>query len=164
MAFPDEISVPFLLEDTKDNSVEMAVRLGGNISEHIRTHYAIYASQGLEVDVSQFSTLDLIYYHVYGDYRLVLLDPPSSSSPDFLKSLSVDIPSTAYRYISAPPQNIPTLKGKANSLFLEDYLVEELKNKDKVKGALLPDSSGRPALATTQTATEWFQREMVFKS
>lgn len=180
MAFPNEISTPFLFEggylaaigggkggsntrETKDASVEKVSKIGNNLKEHSKAHYNIYASQSLAGDptnkANTLSTLDLIYYHVYGDYRLTMLEEASSDAPSFLKQQgSVIRPSNVFRYISAPPQNIKSLKGATNGNFLKPYLDKEDANKDKLKGVLTE------GLATEQSTTEWFQRALAFGS
>ena len=176
MTFPDEISTPFLFEGeayyrgksmistkrTSDDSVNKAAKFANNIKEHIKTHYNIYASQALKTpDVAPadtFSTVDALYYHVYGDYRLTMFAPPTEDAPEFLKSSSSVLPSTVYRYISAPPQKVANLKTATNGNFFKPYLDAEADNKDKLKGALTD------GLSTEQTATEWFQRELAFGS
>ena len=81
MAFPDEISTPFLFEggylaaigggkdgtntrETKDESVEKVSKIGNNLKEHAKAHYNIYASQSLADDPTNkaqtLSTLDLL--------------------------------------------------------------------------------------------------------
>ena len=176
MTFPDEISTPFLFEGeayyrgkskistkrTSDDSVNKAAKFANNIKEHIKTHYNIYASQALKTpDVAPadtFSTVDALYYHVYGDYRLTMFAPPTEDAPEFLKSSSSLLPSTVYRYISAPPQKVANLKTATNGNFFKPYLDAEADNKDKLKGTLTD------GLSTEQTATEWFQRELAFGS
>jgi hypothetical protein len=167
MASPGDIVDPFLFEGggnskkTSDASVDKVTKFNKNINDHIRAHYAIYASQslagpGVNPD-DTLSTLDLLYYHVYGDYRLTLAPQQGSNAPEFIKSTG--IPSTIHRYISAPPQNIKSLKGRTNGRFFEDYLAKEVGNEDKLKGVLKGNR-----LATEQSATEWFQRELTFGS
>jgi hypothetical protein len=180
MAFPNEISTPFLFEggylaaigggkggsntrETKDASVEKVSKIGNNLKEHSKAHYNIYASQSLAGDptnkANTLSTLDLIYYHVYGDYRLTMLEEASSDAPSFLKQQGAVVrPSNVFRYISAPPQNVKSLKGATNGNFLKLYLDKEDANKDKIKGVLTE------GLATEQSATEWFQRALAFGS
>ena len=160
MAYLEDLSVPFLLGGTNDGSINMAIRQSKNLQNHIETHYGIYASQGLGTldKPSNFSTVDLLYYHVYGDYRLTLTEAPSSDAPDFLKSKQAGVPATVYRYISAPPQNTKSLKTVTNGRFLENYLTAEQGNEDKLKGILTE------GLSTRQDATEWFQRELAFGS
>ena len=177
MAFPDEISTPFLFEGegfkppnrgfvktkrTDDSSVTKVEKLANNVKEHIKAHYNIYASQALKTPTNTpadtLSTVDILYYHVYGDYRLTMLAPPTENAPEFLKSSSAILPSTVYRYVSAPPQKVPNLKAVTNGNFFEPYLNAEVTNRDKLKGVLTE------GLATEQAATEWFQRELAFGS
>jgi hypothetical protein len=162
MANLEDISTPFVLKDTKEPSIDMAIKLAKNLQDHIETHYSIYASQGLAPSTStpsDFSTVDLLYYHVYGDYRLTLTEAPGSNAPEFLQSKQKGVPSSVYRYISAPPQNIKSLKTATNGRFFENYLAAEVGNEDKLKGVLKGEG-----LDTEQSATEWFQRELTFGS
>ena len=145
MAFPNEISTPFLLKDTGEDAINKAVGFANNISEHLRTHYAIYVSQDLPSpgSPSDFNILDMIYYHVYGDYRF-----------------SLEGNTAVYKYQSAPPQNtLDSLSAVTKGDFMNFVLSKEANYEGQLKGLLVGE-----ALDTGMGATEWFQRELRFNA
>lgn len=145
MAFPNEISTPFLLKDTGEDVINKAVGFANNISEHLRTHYSIYVSQDLASpgSPSDFNILDMIYYHVYGDYRF-----------------SLEGNTAVYKYQSAPPQNtLDSLSAVTKGDFMNFVLSKEANYEGQLKGMLVGE-----ALDTEMAATEWFQRELRFNT
>ena len=145
MALPSEISTPFLLKDTGEDSINKAVGFANNISEHLRTHYAIYVSQDLPSPgtPSDFNILDMIYYHVYGDYRF-----------------SLEGNTAVYKYQSAPPQNaLDSLSAVTKGDFMDFVLSKEANYEGQLKGMLVGEE-----LDTKMGATEWFQRELRFNA
>ena len=106
MARLADVTSPLLYsEGVNDAAVEKAVALGKNLLDHIKVHYGLFASQDLprfqpdgSISPSGLTALDLIYYHVYGDYRLVMAPDETDSAPNYLKS---PFPTTVLRYKTA---------------------------------------------------------------
>ncbi len=162
MAFlNDVVSPPLYPEGVSDEAVEKAVKLSDNLLNHIKVHYGMFASQSLPLRVgdtiartSEMSALDLLYYHVYGDYRLTMSPMLDDDAPEYLKSR---VPNTVLRYKTITPDGATTTDIKANTDL--NVLSGQLANEefDMLHGVL--GNTG-----TTPAETEWFVRDLAFGS
>ena len=167
MARLADVTSPLLYsEGVNDAAVEKAVALGKNLLDHIKVHYGLFASQDLprfqpdgSINPSGLTALDLIYYHVYGDYRLVMAPDETDSAPNYLKS---PFPTTVLRYktansLQADHKPDPKVDVNANTdlHFLNEQLARE--RFDMLHGVL--EKQG-----TTPAMTEWFVKELAFGS
>ena len=161
MARLADVTSPLLYsEGVNDAAVEKAVALGKNLLNHIKVHYGLFASQDLprfqpdgSIDASALTALDLIYYHVYGDYRLVMAPNETDSAPNYLKS---PFPTTVLRYKTTTPQPAKIDVNADKDLhFLSEHLATE--RFDMLHGVL--EKQG-----TTPAMTEWFVKELAFGS
>ena len=162
MAFlNDVVSPPLYPEGVSDEAVEKAVKLSDNLLNHIKVHYGMFASQSLPLRVgdtiartSEMSALDLLYYHVYGDYRLTMSPMLDDDAPEYLKSR---VPNTVLRYKTITPDGATTTDIKANTDL--NVLRGQLANEefDMLHGVL--GNAG-----TTPAETEWFVRDLAFGS
>ena len=162
MAFlNDVVSPPLYPEGVSDEAVEKAVKLSDNLLNHIKVHYGMFASQSLPLRVgdtiartSEMSALDLLYYHVYGDYRLTMSPMLDDDAPEYLKSR---VPNTVLRYKTITPDGATTTDIKANTDL--NVLSGQLANEefDMLHGVL--GNAG-----TTPAETEWFVRDLAFGS
>ena len=162
MAFlNDVVSPPLYPEGVSDEAVEKAVKLSDNLLNHIKVHYGMFASQSLPLRVgdtiarkSEMSALDLLYYHVYGDYRLTMSPMLDDDAPEYLKSR---FPNTVLRYKTITPDGATTTDIKANTDL--NVLSGQLANEefDMLHGVL--GNTG-----TTPAETEWFVRDLAFGS
>jgi hypothetical protein len=156
----EDVTSPLLYpEGVDDAAIEKAVALARNIQDHISTHYGIFATQNLprlrrdgEIEPSNFTALDLMHYHVYGDYRLVMAPDVSSNAPAYLK---VGIPTTMLRYKTVTPTstNNPNIKANADLNFLSDQMAAE---EFDILHGVMGDRG------TTPAETEWFVRELAY--
>lgn len=168
MAFLSDVVSPIVYpEGVSDEAVEKAVKLSKNLLDHIELHYGIFASQDLPIrskeqviKESQMTALDLIHYHVYGDYRLCMAPIEGDSAPEYLKTR---FPTTQLRYKAitpdlappsgAPPLPLPNIKPITDLNYLNSQMLKE--NFEMLHGVL--GSKGiNPA------ETEWFVRELAF--
>ena len=156
----EDVTSPLLYpEGVDDAAIEKAVALARNIQDHISTHYGIFATQNLprlrrdgEVEPSNFTALDLMHYHVYGDYRLVMAPDVSSNAPSYLK---VGIPTTMLRYKTVTPTSSanPNIKANTDLNFLSDQMAAE---EFDILHGVMGDRG------TTPAETEWFVRELAY--
>ncbi len=170
MARLDDVVSPIVYpEGVSDEAVEKAVKLSKNLRDHIELHYGIFASQDsavrAKVDVvkaGQMTALDLIHYHVYGDYRLCMAPTEADSAPEYLKT---PFPTTQLRYKAItpdpppPPTTPPTpptppnIKPMTDLNYLNSQMLKE--NFDMLHGSM-----GTTGIAPSET--EWFIRELAF--
>ncbi len=153
--FPDEITLPVLLGDVDDNSVDKVLGYRRNLRQHIEMHYGLFASQspprkqmGTALVPSDLTSLDLIYHHVYGDYRLSMSAGAADNAPAFLKT---SVPVTMLRYRTAPLQHIQRAADATTVNPVGNYLAAE--NPDELHGFLSTDG-------LEPRSNEWFQREL----
>tara|TARA_B100000963_G_scaffold167539_1_gene145547 strand:- start:120 stop:4319 length:4200 start_codon:yes stop_codon:yes gene_type:complete len=162
MAFlNDVVSPPLYPEGVSDEAVDKAIKLSDNLLNHIKIHYGIFASQSLPLRVgdtivreSEMSALDLLYYHVYGDYRLTMSPLADDDAPNYLKTR---VPNTVLRYKTITPDGATTTNIKSDTDL--NYLRGQLANEefDMLHGVL--GDTG-----TTPAETEWFIRDLAFGS
>ena len=97
-------------EGVSDAAVEKALAAKKNISEHLNVHYALFGSQDqpnrLTNKTSKLTALDLMHYHVYGDYRLSMAPSATDFAPEFLKSR---FDTTILRYKAITPTSFANL-------------------------------------------------------
>ena len=157
MARLSDVVSPILYpEGVSDAAIEKALAAKKNISDHLNVHYALFGSQDqpnrLTNKTSKLTALDLMHYHVYGDYRLSMAPSATDFAPEFLKS---KFDTTILRYKAITPTSFanPNVSG-ITSL---NYLREQIKSEvfDQQHG-FLDDDGLRPE------STEWFQRELAF--
>ena len=163
MAFLSDVVSPILYpEGVSPEAVEKAVKLSKNLLDHIELHYSIFANHDLPIrspdpskaiKTSDMTALDLIHYHVYGDYRLCMAPTESDDAPEYLKTR---FPTTQLRYkaittdATAPPADV-----KANMDL--DFLSYQMSNE---KFDMLHGVMGTTGMAPSET--EWFVRELAF--
>ena len=163
MAFLSDVVSPILYpEGVSPEAVEKAVKLSKNLLDHIELHYSIFANHDLPIrspdpskaiKTSDMTALDLIHYHVYGDYRLCMAPTESDDAPEYLKTR---FPTTQLRYkaittdATAPPADV-----KANMDL--DFLSYQMSNE---KFDMLHGVMGQGGMAPAET--EWFVRELAF--
>ena len=169
MARLDDVVSPIVYpEGVSDGAVEKAVKLSKNLRDHIELHYGIFASQDLavraKVDVvkaGQMTALDLIHYHVYGDYRLCMAPTEADVAPEYLKT---PFPTTQLRYKAITPDPAPKppllptppdIKSMTDLNYLNSQMLKE--NFDMLHGSM-----GTTGIAPSET--EWFIRELAFGS
>ncbi len=160
MARLDDVVSPIVYpEGVSDGAVEKAVKLSKNLLDHIELHYGIFASQDLAVKNkdqvikdSKMTALDLIHYHVYGDYRLCMAPTEADSAPEYLKTR---FPTTQLRYKAITPTSSlnPSVKADMDLNFLSYQMLNE--QFEMLHGVLGSDGIN-PA------ETEWFIRELAF--
>ena len=155
MARLDDVVSPIVYpEGVSDQAVEKAVKLSKNLRDHIELHYGIFASQDsavrAKVDVvkpGQMTALDLIHYHVYGDYRLCMAPTEADVAPEYLKT---PFPTTQLRYKAitpdpappsgAPPLPLPNIKPMTDLNYLNSQMLKE--NFDMLHGSM--GTTGKP--------------------
>ena len=160
MARLDDVVSPIVYpEGVSDEAVEKAVKLSKNLLDHIELHYGIFASQDLPVKTkekvikdSQMTALDLIHYHVYGDYRLCMAPTESDAAPEYLKTR---FPTTQLRYKAITPDSASTtsVRGDMDLNFLSYQMNNE--QFEMLHGVLGTNT-------ITPAETEWFVRELAF--
>ena len=101
----------FLGNDTNDDAIEAVLRYGKQITEHSLQHYELFTNS---FNKNNLTYHNLLYYHVYGDYRMV-----------------IDNDKASYRYIAPDFRNPearrdvfeqPVLRKSETEYFLEDYI------------------------------------------
>ena len=172
MAFlNDVVSPPLYPEGVSDEAVEKAVKLSDNLLNHIKVHYGMFASQSLPLRVgdtiareSEMSALDLLYYHVYGDYRLTMSPMLDDDAPEYLKSRvpntvlrykSIQVPAGSPKPSTPPYKDPPSITANTDLNFLNTRLSAE--EFDILHGVM--SNSG-----TMPSETEWFVRDLAFGS
>ena len=143
-------------EGVSDAAVEKALAAKKNISEHLNVHYALFGSQDqpnkLTNKTSKLTALDLMHYHVYGDYRLSMAPSATDFAPEFLKSR---FDTTILRYKAITPTSFanPNVSGIPTLNYLREQIRSEVFDQQH---GFLDDDGLRPE------STEWFQRELAF--
>ena len=162
MARLDDVVSPIVYpEGVSDEAVEKAVKLSKNLLDHIELHYSIFANHDLPIrspdpskpiTISNMTALDLIHYHVYGDYRLCMAPTESDDAPEYLKTR---FPTTQLRYkaITASIATKSDIKTATDLDFLSQQMAAE-------KFDMLHGSMGTTGIAPSET--EWFIRELAF--
>lgn len=154
-----DVASPLLYPEATDDAVDKAVGFANNLRNHISIHYGLHASQNLptlnrdgSVNPSNMSVVDLLHYHTYGDYRLVMAPDASASAPEFLKT-SID--TTVLRYKTGEPQGVSSVRSMSDLNYLSTNLANE-------KFDLLNGITGNKGMELAET--EWFVRELAFGS
>ena len=162
MARLDDVVSPILYpEGVSPEAVEKAVKLSKNLLDHIELHYGIFANHDLPrrspdpsepIKKSMMTALDLIHYHVYGDYRLCMAPTELDDAPEYLKTR---FPTTQLRYKAITTSPTTKIDGKkATDL---DFLSQQIAAE---KFDMLHGVMGQGGMAPAET--EWFVRELAF--
>jgi len=154
-----DVASPLLYPEATDDAVDKAVGFANNLRNHIAVHYGLHAAQNLptlnrdgSVNPSNMSVVDLLHYHTYGDYRLVMAPDASASAPEFLKT---NIDTTVLRYKTGEPQGVSSVRTMSDLNYLSTNLANE-------KFDLLNGVTGDRGMELAET--EWFVRELAFGS
>ena len=163
MAFLSDVVSPIVYpEGVSDEAVEKAVKLSKNLLDHIELHYGIFASQDpairspdptKPIKKSSMTALDLIHYHVYGDYRLCMAPTELDSAPEYLKTR---FPTTQLRYKAITPDSAAPVANVKLDMDLDFLSLQQTSEQFEMLHGVIGTTGIAPA------ETEWFIRELAF--